>query len=192
MPMPLASFFNDELNCGLYIGSHEEAARCRTLRISMSPGVVSDRAGGDWPHASELGGRPQGVTVNWVHFPYTPPGEVFVGSDIVLRFHDGDWREAAGIYREWFGEHFPVADSRGSWLRKETATQDTMFLLPEGNVNFRFKDISGWARDAKGRGVSAVLIIGFNVGGHDRGYPEYSPDPRLGTWEELEAGIAAC
>jgi hypothetical protein len=30
------------------------------------------------------------------------------------------------------------------------------------------------------------------VGGHDGGYPDYKPDPRLGTWDELKAGIDWC
>jgi len=30
------------------------------------------------------------------------------------------------------------------------------------------------------------------VGGHDRGYPDYTPDPRLGTWDELEGAIRVC
>jgi len=36
------------------------------------------------------------------------------------------------------------------------------------------------------------LISGWNVGGHDGGYPEYTPDSRLGTWDDLAAGIKAC
>jgi len=37
-----------------------------------------------------------------------------------------------------------------------------------------------------------VLIIGWNVGGHDGSYPYYDPDPRLGTWDELAEGIREC
>jgi hypothetical protein len=67
-----------------------------------------------------------------------------------------------------------------------------MFELPEGTINYRFKDIPHWARDAKAAGINSVLISGWHVGGHDNGYPDYSPEPRLGTWKELEEGIKAC
>jgi len=68
---------------------------------------------------------------------------------------------------------------------------DTMFLLPEDNVNFTFAQIPDWAKSAKDIGINHVMISGWNTGGHDRGYPYYTPDPQLGTWEELAAGIRA-
>src|SRR5207248_6693498 len=67
-----------------------------------------------------------------------------------------------------------------------------MFLLPEGNVVMKFSDIPRWAGDARDYGVRAVLISGWNIGGHDSHYPYYEPDPRLGTWEDLANGIRAC
>ena len=36
------------------------------------------------------------------------------------------------------------------------------------------------------------MISGWHHGGHDNGYPDYTPDPRLGTWNELQNGIKAC
>ena len=68
----------------------------------------------------------------------------------------------------------------------------TMFMLPEGTINYTFKDIPQWAKAAKDHGINAVQISGWQMGGHDNGYPYYIPDPRLGTWKELEDGIRAC
>ena len=76
-------------------------------------------------------------------------------------------------------------------MRRETAFLHTMFLLPEDNINLRFKEIPRWAKSAKKYGVNHVMLAGWQVGGHDRGYPYYTPDPQLGTWKELEAGIRA-
>jgi hypothetical protein len=36
------------------------------------------------------------------------------------------------------------------------------------------------------------MISGWNVGGHDSHYPDYTPDPRLGTWNDLEDAVEAC
>jgi hypothetical protein len=68
----------------------------------------------------------------------------------------------------------------------------TMFMLPEGTINFRFKDIPRWAKSAKDHGLKAVQISGWQMGGHDNGYPCYEPDPRLGTWQDLQEGIRQC
>ena len=87
-----------------------------------------------------------GLVGNWVCFPYTPPGETFTGPEVVLQFHPGDWHQAGRIYREWFSAHFQLVDPRQSWLHQEMAFQDTMFLLPEGNLILPFKDIPRWAK----------------------------------------------
>jgi glycosidase len=65
-------------------------------------------------------------------------------------------------------------------------------MLPDGTISYTFKDIPKWARAAKEHGINAVQISGWQRGGHDNGYPYYEPDPRLGTWKELEEGIRAC
>src|SRR5205814_8120351 len=88
--------------------------------------------------------------------------------------------------------HFTIRQAEQSWLRQAQAIQDTMFMLPEGNIMLPFKDIPAWAKGAHDFGVNAVLISGWNVGGHDNQYPNYTPDPRLGTYEELAAGIEEC
>ncbi len=67
-----------------------------------------------------------------------------------------------------------------------------MFELPEGTICYKFTDIPQWAKDAKDHGVNSLMISGWHHGGHDNGYPDYTPDLRLGTWRELENGIKAC
>jgi hypothetical protein len=126
------------------------------------------------------------------HYPFTPQGGTFDGSPFVLRFISGDWRAAGEVYREWFGKTFGIAQPSDSWIRRESFFLMTMFMLPEGTINFSFRDIPKWAKAAKEHGINALQISGWQVGGHDNGYPYYTPDPRLGTWEELEEGIRAC
>lgn len=126
------------------------------------------------------------------HLPYTPPGKTFDGSTVVLRVIDGDWRAAGRLYRAWFEKTVGIMPPSENWIRRESFFQFTMFMLPEGTINYRFRDIPQWAKDAKDHGINSVQISGWNVGGHDNGYPDYTPDPRLGTWQELEEGIKAC
>ena len=192
MSMPWLSLHNRQTGRALYCAALEKAPRTKLVRLALMPGVAHDRKGGDWLRPDEVGGQPIGLTMNWVNVPHTPPGQTFVGPRIVLQSHAGDWRQSAALYRQWFESEFPVVDSRKQWIRQETAYLDTMFLLPEDNVNLTFGDMAPWAAAAKRAGLKALLVSGWHRGGHDRGYPMYEPDPRLGTWEDLRRAIAQC
>jgi hypothetical protein len=191
MSMPWASFFHEKRNRALYFAGLEPTPRVKVIRFALDPGLADQREGGNWPRAGEVGDLPTGLTMNLAHFPYTKPGETFEGSTVVLQCHDGGWRESAALYRQWFTAHHPVVKPASSWMRRETAFLHTMFLLPEDNINLRFTEMPRWAKSAKDYGVNHIMLAGWQVGGHDRGYPYYTPDPRLGTWKELEAGIRA-
>ena len=88
--------------------------------------------------------------------------------------------------------HHPVTDPAHSWLHHEMAFQATAFLDAEGSVHRTFRDMPAWAQEALDYGVRTVYVCGWDRGGQDNMYPIYEPDPRLGTWEELRAGIEAC
>jgi hypothetical protein len=111
---------------------------------------------------------------------------------VVFRFVDDGWQGAAQVYREWFERAFGIMPPSRDWIRQQSFYLMTMFMLPEGTITYTFKDIPRWAKSAKRHGLKAVQISGWQMGGHDNGYPDYTPDPRLGTWAELEAGIRAC
>ena len=186
-------FFTIQItSAGFYFGAHDDIARYKQLRFEMTPGFAPNRTEDTWPTAEELAGAPAGLTMHWTSYPFLKTGQSFVGPSINLEGHDGDWHQAAAIYRKWFTATHTLNDYRNDWLHQSMAFQDTMFLLPEGNVLWTFKDIPRWARDARKYGVKTVLISGWNVGGHDSNYPLYEPDPRLGTWEELRKSVQKC
>ena len=159
----------------LYFASHDKIARYKSYLFQE--------------HADD---NAKDVFACIQHQPFTPPGESFDGSTVVLRVIDGDWREAGHVYREFFTSTFGLADPKTDWIRRQSFFLMTMFMLPEGTINYTFKDIPRWAKDAKDHGVDAVQISGWQVGGHDNGYPCLRPGPRLGTWKDLEDGIRAC
>jgi len=194
--MPWFDMYNHDLQRGLYYACYDTTPRLFVLRWEMHPGLARNRIAGNWPSPAEIEAQhdeyPPGLVMHWVFFPYTPAGETFVSPPVVVQFHAGDWHEAAKIYRAWFVANFPIRSSEESWLRQAQAIQDAMFMLPEGNVMLTFKEMPEWARGAKEYGVNAVLVSGWNVGGHDNQYPNYTPEPKLGTWEELQQAIAEC
>jgi hypothetical protein len=193
MPMPWISLYNRKLNRAMYFACHDTICRYKAVRFELHPGIGSRQYGDNWPRPEELDSKtPLGLKLHWAHFPYAKSGETFTGPPVVVQFHEGDWHNSARIYRQWFKSQFTVLGPCSNWMRQKLAFVDTSFLLPEGNVIVRFKDIPHWVKGAANYGVTSVLISGWNVGGHDANYPYYDPDPRLGTWDELAEGIRAC
>ncbi len=156
---------------GLYFGAHEPLARMKLLRVMEQDGDIVARL---------------------VHLPFTKPGGRMHGCAAVFRFRDGGFDGSGRIYSAWFRRTFGVRDPRGDWLRHQSFFQMTMVMLPEGNINYRYRDIPRLAAEAKKYGLEAIQLAGWQKGGHDNGYPLYEPDPRLGTWEDLRKAIAAC
>ena len=54
----------------------------------------------------------------------------------------------------------------------------------------RFDELPKLAADAKKYGITTFEILGWDMGGIDRGYPQYRPNPRLGTPEEFRKALA--
>ena len=175
MNMSYSSVYNTKANRAMYFASHDTVARLKYYRFFEQ----SSPAGKD-------------VFACIQHEPFTPPGKAFEGSPVVLRFHDGTWTAAGPIYREWFTKTFGLMDPSRSWIRRHRSSRTRCSCCPEGTLNFTFKDIPRWAKDARDHGVTAVLISGWHRGGHDNGYPHYEPDPRLGTYDDLKRGLEAC
>jgi hypothetical protein len=142
-----------------------------------------------WPLRSELpAGVPLGLTMGWVNFPYASKG-TFTAGPVALQVHTGDWHTASGIYRAWFDQHFNITRPR-SWLRQQNAWQSIILSNGEDAIIHRFDELPTLAADAKKYGITTFEIDGWNIGGIDRGYPQYQPDPRLGTPAEFHKALA--
>jgi hypothetical protein len=175
MNMGFACIQSKQMSKTVYFASHDPIARYKSFRF-IETGA---------PNAADLAACIQ-------HSPILPPGKEWDGSPVVLRFVEGDWTKAAQIYREWFSSAFGIVQPAEDWIRRQSFFLMTMFMLPEGTINYTFKDIPKWAKSAKDHGINSVQISGWQMGGHDNGYPCYEPDPRLGTWKDLEDGIREC
>jgi hypothetical protein len=128
MNMSFSSVYATKANRALYFASHDTVARLKYYRFFEQ---------------SSPGGKDVFACIQ--HVPFTPPGKTFQGSPVVLRFHDGTWTAAGPLYREWFTKTFGLMDPSRSWIRRHSFFQDTMFILPEGTLNYTYKDIPRWA-----------------------------------------------
>src|SRR5271157_2402045 len=188
MVMGWTDFYNRHANVGLYYAYHDPEPRLAAIYYELRPFTKTAVVGDQWPTPADVpGGEPIGLTMGWLNFPYAKKGTSRFGP-VALQVHPGDWHEGSALYRQWF-DLFQVWRPP-TWLRKEMAWQSVIISNCEDEVLYRFKDWPKLAADAKKYDVTTFEILGWNVGGIDRGYPQYTPDPRLGTPEEFRQALA--
>lgn len=182
-------FFNRKADVGLYYANHDLESRLTGIYFELRPFTKTAEVGDNWPTPADVPAEePIGLTMGWLKFPYSRKG-TFRSGPIVLHVHRGDWHEGSKLYRKWFDRHFQVRRP-DSWLRSEMAWQSIILSNCEDVIVYRFKDLPKLAAEAKKYGVTTFEILGWDIGGIDRGYPQYRPDPRLGTPEEFRQALA--
>ncbi|MGA2531470.1 MAG: DUF6259 domain-containing protein [Candidatus Aminicenantales bacterium] len=189
MQMGWIEFFNRKAGLGLYYANHDVESRLTGLYLELRPFTKSAVVGSNWPTPADVpAGEPIGLTMGWLKFPYLKRG-TFASGPVALQIHRGDWHEGSALYRAWFDRHFEV-HRPPSWLRREMAWQSVIISNSEDVAVWKFKDLPKLAADARKYGVTTFEILGWDIGGIDRGYPQYRPDPRLGTAGEFRQALA--
>lgn len=189
MQMGWMELFNPRADVGLYYANHDLEPRLTGLLCELRPFTKSAEVGDNWPTPEDVPpGEPIGLTMGWMKFPYVRQGK-FTSGPAAFQIHKGDWHEGSDLYRAWFDQHFQVK-RKPSWLRKEMAWQSVIICNCEDVIVHRFKDLPKLAEDAKKYDVTTFEILGWDMGGIDRGYPQYHPNPRLGTDEEFRQALA--
>jgi len=193
MAMPWVDLSNGRTRRGVSVGVHDPTPRLSMVRLQLFPGATYRGSVQEWPDPAQVGGEtPLGVTLSWLHFPFVPPGGHYTGPPVVVHFHQGIWYAAADHYRAWYDRAIGSLDKKGSWLYQQDAWQSTIISYPEDTIGYRFADLPRLAEEAQAAGINVLQIDGWDVGGIDRAYPQYEPDPRLGTWDDLAVALARC
>jgi hypothetical protein len=188
MSMGWMDVFNRKAGIGYYYANQNPETRLSLLYVEMRPFAKGASVKDSWPSPAEVSGKPLGLTMGWVNFPYVAKG-TFTAGPVALQVHKGDERAASGIYRSWFDQHFPIKRPR-SWLRQENAWQSIILSNGEDAIVHRFDELPKLAADAKKYDITTFEILGWDIGGIDRGYPQYQPDPRMGTPAEFRKALA--
>ncbi len=190
MSMGWMEAYNPRAGIGLYYANQDPETRLTALYFEMRPFTKTAVVGDNWPARQEVpNGKPIGLTMGWMNFPYASKG-AFRSGPIALQVHEGDWHHGSDLYRRWFDRSFPVA-RQPDWLRNEMAWQSVIISNSEDVIVHRFNELPKLAADARKYGVTTFEILGWDMGGIDRGYPQYRPDPRLGTPQEFRDALAA-
>lgn len=188
MSMGWMDVYNRTAEIGYYYADQDPETRLSLLDTELRPFGKSLSVRDSWPSNAKAQGEPIGLTMGWVDFPYAGHG-TFTAGPVALEVHRGDWHTASHIYRSWFDQHFTIERPR-DWLRKENAWQSIILSNSEDVVVHRFDELPKLAADAKKYGITTFEILGWDIGGIDRGYPQYEPNPRLGTPEEFKKALA--
>jgi len=189
MSMGWMDVYNPKDGIGYYYANQDPVTRLMILQIELRPFSKGSDLTDNWPAPSELPpGEPVGLTMGWVNMPYLSHG-TFTSGPVALQVHNGDWHQASHIYRSWFDRYFTVRRPP-DWLRNENAWQSIIIANGEDVIVHRFNELPKLAADAKKYGITTFEILGWDIGGIDRGYPQYTPDPRLGTPQEFRRALA--
>ena len=189
MAMGWMDVFNPKAGVGYYYANQDPEIRLSALYFELRPFSKSASLKDNWPARSELASdEPLGMSTGWLNFPHAPRG-TFRAGPVALQVHTEGWHTASAIYRGWYDQHFKIARPR-NWLRQENAWQSIILSNPEDAIIHRFAELPALAADARKYGITTFEILGWNFGGIDRGYPQYQPDPRLGTVAEFREALA--
>ena len=190
MTMGWMEAYNPGAGIGLYYANQDPETRLTALYVEMRPFTRTAVVGDNWPAPEDVpNGEPIGLTMGWMNFPYSARS-VFRSGPIAVQVHPGDWHQGSDLYRRWFDGSFPVK-REPNWLRREMAWQSVILSNCEDVIVHRFQDLPKLAADARKYGVTTFEILGWDTGGIDRGYPQYRPNPRLGTAREFRDALAA-
>jgi hypothetical protein len=174
---------------GLYVGYHDPAMRdLHAWFFDLTPGVRDD-----WDGAAEVApdapARPA-LAMKSVHFAFVAPGQKHELAPVVLQPYSGDWHAGADLYKAWRKTWF-TRPAVPRWAEDVHSWQQIQMNDPEDSLYYRYSDLPAIAAECRDAGVAAIQLVGWNIGGQDRGNPLHDPDPTLGTRQELMDAIAA-
>jgi len=112
--------------------------------------------------------------------------------DFVIGVHEGDWHRGADIYRAFYRSNCPPARKAPEFIRQSPGMVCHYdFKWQNGDINHRYNDIPLIYEEAEKHHFHNIMIAGWNTGGFDSMYPNFRPDPALGTEAELIKAVSA-
>ncbi len=155
---------------GLYFASHDKQCRAKLFAAARS-------------------GNGGGYDVSLKHYPYCVGGERWEGPPTVLMPYTGLWHVAARHYRQW-GDSWQDPLPKPQWAQDSTGWLLAILKQQNGDLMWDYGSLDRLADLAEQRGLDTLGLFGWAHGGHDRYYPDYIPDPKMGGPEVLKQSIA--
>jgi hypothetical protein len=172
---------------GLYAGAVSSSTEYVAWHTELRPGYGSS-IDARVPEVLEISGKEVATRFAAIHVPYLQPGETRSLTPIALQPYQGGWQQGCDIYKRWRDTWFKTPPLP-KWASEPHAWQQIHINSPEDELRVRFTDLPKIGAECARHGVKAIQLVGWNDGGQDQGNPSHSPDPRLGTFEELKEAI---
>jgi len=176
--------------CGLYAGIKAPSCELTSWAMELRPGYGSS-INHMVPKVDNIGGKPVHTRFAALHVPYILPGESRSLTPVALEAYKGGWQAGVDVYKKWRDTWMKPAASP-KWAQDVHSWQQLHINSPEDELRLRFTELPKVAETCKKHGVDVIQLVGWNDGGQDQGNPSHSPDPRLGTFDELKEAIAKC
>ena len=173
---------------GLYAGVLDSSPELVAWHTELRPGHESS-IDSRVPEESSISGLEVATRFAAVHVPFIPPGEERSLTPIALQAYQGDWQTGVDIYKAWRDTWMSTRQIPG-WAREPHSWQQIHINSPEDELRIPFTELPRIGEECAKHGVAAIQLVGWNHGGQDQGNPSHDPDPRLGTYEELQKAIA--
>ncbi|TVR50942.1 MAG: hypothetical protein EA426_20455 [Spirochaetaceae bacterium] len=173
---------------GLYAGVLDASPELVAWHTELRPGYESS-IDSRVPESSSISGHDVATRFAAVHVPYIQSGEERSLTPVALRAFEGDWHAGVDIYTSW-RDTWISTRRRPGWASEPHSWQQIHINSPEDELRIRFSELPRIGEQCAERGVAAIQLVGWNHGGQDQGNPCHDPDPRLGTFEELQHAIA--
>ena len=173
---------------GLYAGVDEPDSELVAWHTELRPGLESS-IDTKVPKEAFIGGKEVSTRFAAVHVPYIQPGESRRLTPVSLVAFKGSWHKGVDIYKDWRSQWMKTPEAP-AWARGPHAWQQIHINSPEDELRMTFKELVKVGEECARHGVKAIQLVGWNDGGQDQGNPSHDPDPRLGTFKELQEAIA--
>ena len=156
---------------GIYFASHDSRFSYKYMNISLNP-LTRD------------------VQLGFRYMLECFPGEKVEVAPTIFKPYKGEWYQCADTYREWFLAHRAIAE-RPEWIKNCSGWLLAILKQQNDEVVIPYEEIGGMLADAaEKRGIDILGLFGRGIGGHDRFYPDYRPDPKMGGERAIKKGIA--
>lgn len=174
---------------GLYIEMHDPTQPyLLEFTFEQHPAVVQS-LNSLVPQTDEISNLPVRLEFRTCHFVFVQPSTAKKLVSVVVRGYDGDWHAGIDVYKRWRASWFQDRKLPAwvtgvhSWLQLQVDGAEEDFSIP-------YRELPKYIDECAANGVTAIQLVGWNIGGQDGGDPCLDTDPGLGTWEELHNAIA--
>ena len=172
---------------GIYVGMHDPEIRYFLQFIfELHPGYLFDDT---VARQDDISGIPVHIEFRVCHFVFARPHSTVTLAPVVMRTYSGDWPAGIDLYKEWRATWFK-APSLPVWINELHSWLELQMETPVEDVSVSYRQLGEYAEECEQNGITAMQLVGWNRGGHDRGEPSQDTEPLLGTWSELHDTIA--